>query len=122
MTAVALSVAVALASACGSTDARSDSTARVPPDRLEATLSGGGGPDFRLALDCAVADRAACAEVLSAIADAEGEEACAPAPAGDDGAILVSGTIGGERVESVVTRRTDCEIRTYDRVVAGLGL
>ena len=94
----------------------------VPPDRIFVTLRGGGAPDFRVQLDCAVADRDACIAVLGALEDAQNDEGCAPRPGGGGASLLVTGTIRGEDVRAVVPRRTSCEIRTYDRIVAGVGL
>lgn len=119
-----LSAAVVASAACGGGGgaASTGSAEPVPPDRLSATLSAAGVADFRLDLDCAVADREACAGILDAIAAAEDDEDCAAAPEDDDATILVSGTIGGDRVRALLSRRTDCEIRAYDGVVTALGL
>lgn len=119
-----LSAAVAVSAACGSGGATATgSTEPVAPDRLSVTLAAAGAAGFRLDLDCAVADRDACAGVLAAIAAAEDDERCAAAPDDDDDAtILVSGTIGGDRVRALLGRRTDCEIRAYDAVATALGL
>ena len=58
---------------------------RPPPDRLAVTLSSEAGPSFRVALDCAVADRTACADILEALAEGRDAETCAPiAPRGRD--------------------------------------
>lgn len=117
-----LSAAVVTSAACGGGGAATTgSTGSVPPDRLSATLAAAGASDFRLDLDCAVADRAACAGILEAIAAAEDDRECSPAP-DDDATILVSGTIGGDPVRALLGRRTDCEIRAYDAVVTALGL
>lgn len=114
-----LSVAVALAAGCGGSGSAPESTAAVPPDRLTATLTDGGAA-FAIDLDCAVADRRACSEVLTALGDAQADERCVPS-AGGTGSIAVDGTIDGDEVRALVTRRTDCEIRTYDRVLGALG-
>lgn len=118
----ALSAAVVLAgcSAAGDDDGRS--TAPVPPDRVFVTLRGGGAPDFRVQLDCAVADREACVAVLDALEDAQDERDCVPRPDGGGASVLVTGTIEGAEIRAVVPRRTSCEIRTYDRIVSGAGL
>lgn len=116
----AAAVVLAGCSAAGGGDGRS--TVPVPPDRIFVTLRGGGAPDFRVQLDCAVADRDACVAVLDALEDAQREEDCAPRPDGGGASLLVTGTIQGEEVRAVVARRTSCEIRTYDRVVSGAGL
>lgn len=97
------------------------STGPVPPDRLAVELRGGGYGAFRVDLDCAVVDRAACRRIIDAVGEAGRDETCAPAD--DDGRrIAITGTIDGRRVESVLRRRTDCEIRTYDAVTEALGL
>lgn len=120
---LALSAAVALAAGCGGGGGTAtDSTAPTPPDVLSVTLSGGGGPSLRFDLSCAVADRQACADVLSAVAEADRDDVCEPAPDGGDAVIDITGTIGGDPVSARVDRRTDCQIRAYDAVTAGLGL
>jgi hypothetical protein len=116
-----LSAAVAASAGCGGGGGAGTATEPVPPDRLSATLAAAGAADFRLDLDCAVADREACAGILEAIAAAEDDRECSPAPE-DDATILVSGTIAGDAVRALLGRRTDCEIRTYDAVVTALGL
>ena len=121
MPVVVLSVAVA-AAGCGGPGRDSGTTGPLPPDRLGVTLRGGGSPAFRVDLECAVADREACAGIIAALVDAQDQPTCAPAPEGGTGALTVSGTIGGRRVGSRVARRTDCEVRTYDRIIAALGL
>ena len=118
-----LSAAVVASAACGGGGtAGTGSTEPTPPDRLSATLAAAGAADFRLDLDCAVADRQACAEILDAIAAAEDDRECSPAPDDDDATILVSGTIDGDPVRALLGRRTDCEITAYDAVVTALGL
>jgi len=84
------------------------------------SFAAGDAGAFRVSLDCDVADREACAEVLDALADARDGERCAPI---EDGGrrISISGTIGGRRVVADVRRRTDCEARLYDRVSAAIG-
>ena len=120
MALVALSAAVAVAG-CGGERSSTEPTTRVSPDRLVITLRDGGGRPLRFDLDCAVADRDACSQILSAIRDAEGAEVCRAAPT-DASSLAVSGTIAGDRVRSLLSRRTDCEIRTYDRAIDALGL
>jgi hypothetical protein len=114
--------AVAVATGCGGGGSSTGSTGSVPPDRLAVTLQGGGAAAFRIDLDCAVADREACTSILTAISDAESQDHCTAAPQGGDASLFVSGTIGGDRVRSLITRRTDCEVRTYQRIITGLGL
>lgn len=117
-----LSAAVAVAAGCGGGGTATGPTEAVAPDRLAVTLSGGGGPDLRFDLECAVADRQACADVLAAIAEAEADDTCEPAPDEGDAAIAVRGTISGDRVSARIDRRTTCQIRAYDDVITGLGL
>ncbi len=113
-------MALAGCSGVGAGDGRS--TVRVPPDRIFVTLRGGGTPDFRVQLDCAVADHDACVAVLGALEDAQSDEGCVPRSDGGSASVLVAGTIGGREVRALVPRRTSCEIRTYDRIVSGAGL
>lgn len=117
---VVLSAAVAVG--CAGEGPSSRPTDPVPSDRLVVTLQDRGSGSFRLDLDCAVADRDACSAILSAIGDAEKDKVCQAAPSGGDASVAVSGTIGGDRVRSLLTRRTDCEIRAYDRTIDALGL
>ena len=120
---LALSAAVAIVAGCGGGgDAATGSTEAVPPDRLAVSLRGDAGPDIRFDLDCGVADRPACAAKLAAIGDADQDETCTAAAAESDARIVVTGTISGDRVSALLGRRTDCEIRVYDRVIDGLGL
>jgi hypothetical protein len=112
--AAAAAAALALAG-CGGGGGGGERTDRPPPDRLTVTLSSETGPSFRVALDCAVADRPACADILEALAEGRDAEACAPI-ARIGGRIVVRGTIGGEGVGAAIERRTDCEARLYDRV------
>ena len=114
--------AVVLAGCSAGGGADRPSTAPTPPDRLFVTLRGGGAPDFRVQLDCAVADRDACVAVLNGVEEAQEQEGCTPVPGAGDASVLVTGTIQGEEVRQLVTRRTTCERRTYDRVVSGAGL
>lgn len=86
------------------------------------TLGGGAAPVLRFDLECAVADRAACTDVLGALAEADADDTCEAAPDGGDAVIRVTGTISGERVSAEIDRRTDCQIRAYDAIIAGLGL
>jgi hypothetical protein len=115
-----LSVAVALAVACGG-GGRADTGPR-PPDRLTVRLVGGGWSQFRVDLDCAIADRAACRRVLDAAGAAGQGHACPPAGGDESGVILVDGTIAGHDVSAVFRRRTTCERQLYDRVIGALGL
>lgn len=92
----------------------------MPPDRLTVVVDGSGYTGFRLDLSCAIADRDACAAILEAAAAEDGPE-CEPLPA-DPARIVVSGTIDGEDVSSVLRRRTSCESERYDAVLAALGL
>jgi hypothetical protein len=116
----AAAVILAGCSADGGGDA--PSTRATPPDRLFVTLRGGGAPAFRVQLDCAVADRDACVAVLNAVEDAQEQDGCTPVPDAGDASVLVTGTIQGEEVRQLVTRRTTCEEQAYDRVVSGAGL
>lgn len=116
-----LSLAAALLAGCGAGDPAPRSTEPTPPDRLAVTVSGGGVPAFRIDLECAVADRDACVDVLAALTEAQSDDVCEPAPGGD-GVIDVTGTIGGDVVEQRIDRRTDCQVRAYDAIIAGLGL
>ena len=117
--AAAAAAAALVLAGCGAGGGGGERTDRPPPDRLAVTLSSEAGPSFRVALDCAVADRTACADILEALAEGRDAETCAPiAPAG--GRIVVRGTIGGEGVGAAIERRTDCEARLYDRVRAAL--
>ncbi len=117
-----MSAAVAVSAGCGGGGPSTTSTAATPPDRLAVTLSGGGGPPFRFELECAVADRGACTEVLGAVAVADADDTCEAAPDGGDAVIRVTGTISGTPVSAEIDRRTDCQIRAYEAIIAGLGL
>jgi hypothetical protein len=108
-----------LLAACGAGGGGGERTDRPPPDRLAVTLEPQGGASFRVALDCAVADRATCAEVLEALAEERDAETCSPLPPSGR-RIRVQGTIGGREVSAAIERRTDCEARLYDRVTAAL--
>ncbi|HTI32043.1 MAG TPA: hypothetical protein VL422_00100 [Miltoncostaea sp.] len=96
-------------------------TTPVPPDRLQVTAEGGGGGRFQVELDCAVADHAACAGVLAALASADDPQTCSPA-AGGDRRLVVVGTIDGDPIRTTVERRTDCEIAAYDAAARAAGL
>lgn len=108
-------VLAALALAGCGPGANADRTTPVPPDRLDVTLTSEAGPSFSVALDCDVADRSTCAEILDAVADERDAQTCEPiADAGQR--ILVRGSIGGADVAVTIERRTDCEARLYERV------
>ena len=109
-----------LAAACGG-GGGADRTGPPPPDRLTVTAEGGTAGPFRVDLDCAVADRDACAGVIAAVAAADDPAACSPADGGDR-RLQVRGTIDGEPVRAVVERRTDCEIAAYDAAARAAGL
>jgi hypothetical protein len=114
-----VSAAALLVAGCGGGGRDGTGTAPEPPDRLTVTFAAADGGAFRVTLDCAVADRDACAEVLEAVGDARDAERCSPID--DRGRrITITGTIGGQRVLVRVERRTDCEARLYDRVSAAL--
>ena len=55
----------------------------TPPDRLAVALRGGAYVAFRIDLDCAVADRDGCREIIDALRRSAEDETCVPA--GDDG-------------------------------------
>lgn len=87
----------------------------MPPSRLEVSLAAGEAGALRLRLDCEVADRAACSEVLAALRDPVDSEGCEPIR--DPGSrLVVTGRIEGEAVERLLRRQTDCEARVYDAV------
>lgn len=117
--AVALAAAALLAAACGGGGGDDQGTDATPRDALTLTLESEGGPAFRVALDCAVADLGACGEVLDAIAQERDAPECEPIPATGE-RIIVRGTIDGQEVAAALERRTDCEARLYDRVRAAL--
>jgi len=116
--AAATAAALVLAG-CGGGGGDGGETEREPPDRLAVTLSSETGPSFRVSLDCGVADRPACAEILDALREERDAERCEPIAA-TGARIVVRGTIGGEQVGAAIDRRTDCEARLYDRVRAAL--
>jgi len=118
--AAAAAAVVLIAAACGGGGA-AERTAATPPDRLAVTAEGGGSGPFRVDLDCAVADREACAGVIAAVAAADDPRTCSPADGGDR-RLQVEGTIEGEPIRAVVERRTDCEIAAYDAAVRAAGL
>ena len=111
---------LALAWGCGG-DGAAERTGPTPPDRLEVTLVGDTVGRFRVDLDCAVADRDACAGLIAALAAADDPLTCSPADGGDR-QLEVEGTIDGEPVRAVVARRTDCEIAAYDAAARAAGL
>ena len=87
----------------------------IPPDRLQVSLAAGDAGALVLRLDCEIADRDACAGIVAALRAGADSEPCRPTP--DTGSrIRVTGRIGGQRVDRVLTRQTDCEARLYDRV------
>jgi hypothetical protein len=114
---VVLSVAALLAAAGCNGSGEGDRTAPTPPDHLTITIAGPETGSLRVDLDCEVADQEACARVVRALRDANDDESCVPVP--DRGErITVAGRIGGRRFEAEARRRTDCEARVYDRLVA----
>jgi hypothetical protein len=113
-------VAAIVAAGCGGGGGGADRSDPPPPDRLTVRFTSGAGEAFRVSLDCGVADRAACSEILEAIAEERDAETCEPiAPTGER--IVVRGLIGGQEVGAAIARRTDCEARLFDRVSAALG-
>jgi hypothetical protein len=66
-----------------------------------------------------VADRRACAGVLRALRQEREGERCAPIR-DSGGAISITGSIEGRPVRAELRRRTDCEARRYDGVLAAL--
>jgi hypothetical protein len=117
----AVAAAVLLLAAACAGGGVAERTGPTPPDRLSVTAEGGSAGRFRVDLDCAVADREACAGVIAALAAADDPQTCSPAD--DDGRRLeVDGTIGGDPVRAVVKRRTDCEIAAYDAAARAAGL
>lgn len=85
------------------------------------TAEGGGLARFRVALECAVADRAVCADVIAGAASVDDPERCVPVDGGD-GSLTIEGTIDGTEIRAVLRRRTDCEMRAHDRVARAIGL
>ena len=87
----------------------------IPPNRLQVSLDAGETGAIVLRLDCEIADRDACAGIIAALREGADSERCAPIR--DSGSrIVVTGRIGGQAVDRVLRRRTDCEARLYDRV------
>jgi hypothetical protein len=117
--AAAAAAAALVLAGCGAGGGGADRTEQQPPDRLTVTFSFESGPSFRVSLDCGIADRTACAEILQALAEERDPERCVPIEASGS-RIVVRGTIGGEDVGAAIDRRTDCEARLYDRVRAAL--
>jgi len=117
-----LSIAALAVAGCGGAgDGGSSGTGPTPPDRLSVAIQGGGLGTFTIPLDCAIADRDACAGITNALGDAEDDPTCRAIP--DDGArITITGTLDGKKIESIVRRRTNCETRVYDEVVKSLAL
>ncbi len=117
-----LSIAALAVAGCGGGGGGGGSgTSPIPPDRLSVQIQGGGVGSFTIPLDCAIADRDACAGITKALGDAEDDPTCRATP--DDGArITITGTLDGKKIESIVRRRTNCETRVYDGVVHALGL
>jgi hypothetical protein len=118
--AAAVAAAVLLVAGCAG-GGTAERTGQTPPDRLSVTVDGGSAGPFRVDLDCAVADRDACAGVIAAVAGADDPGTCSPADGGDR-RLQVAGTIEGEPVRAVVERRTDCEIAAYDAAARAAGL
>jgi hypothetical protein len=118
--AAAAAVLLAVAVGCGR-EAAPERTGPTPPDRLSVTAEGGTAGRFRIDLDCAVADREACAGVVAAIVAADDPQTCSPADGGDR-VLRVAGTLDGEEVRVVLRRRTDCEIAAYDAAARAAGL
>ena len=116
---VILSIAALAVAACGGGDGGSSGTGPTPPDRLSIEIQGGGLGTFTIPLDCAIADRDACAGIINALGRADDDPTCRATP-DDGGRITVTGTLNGKKIESIVRRRTDCETRVYDDVVASL--
>lgn len=84
------------------------------------TIGEEGATAFRVPLDCDVADRAACAEIIAALRERAGRDSCGPG-GGGPGRLLVEGTIEGARVRGEADRATDCGERLYERVLDALG-
>lgn len=115
-----LSAVALLVSGCAGVAASTETTAPVPPSRLTVGLPAGDGGSFRVTLDCDIADRAACAAVLDAMAEARDAARCPPIA--DSGrSISISGRVDGTAVRAEIPRRTDCEARLYDRITRALG-
>ncbi|HET6689252.1 MAG TPA: hypothetical protein VFG74_00160 [Miltoncostaeaceae bacterium] len=121
MSAAAVVVAAVLLAAACTGGGAAERTGATPPDRLSVTVEGGSARPFRVDLDCAVADRDACAGVIAAAAAADDPGTCSPADGGDR-RLRVEGTIDGEPIRAVLERRTDCEIAAYDAAARAAGL
>ena len=117
---LAVVVGIAAAAGCGG-GGPPDATAPTPPDRLAVSAEGGGLGSFRVELECAIVERATCADIIEAVAAADDPERCAPLDGGD-ASLTVEGTIDGAEVRALLRRRTDCEARAYDRVAQAIGL
>jgi hypothetical protein len=108
---VAATVLLGVLAGCEGPEPRST----IPPNRLQVSLAAGDAGALRLRLDCEIADRDACAGIIAALREGIDSERCEPIP--DSGSrIVVTGRIGGQAVDRVLRRRTDCEARLYDRV------
>lgn len=116
---LAVAVSVAAGAGCGG-GSPSGSTVPTPPDRLAVSVGGGGLGSFRVDLECAIADRGVCADVIAAVAAADDPERCTPLDGGN-GSLTVEGSIDGAEVRTLLRRRTDCEVRAYDRVARAIG-
>ena len=96
---------------CGGSEPRSS----MPPNRLLVSLAAGEVGPLLMRLDCEIADNAACTGIIDALREGVSSERCQPIQ--DSGSrIEVTGMIGGQAVDRVLLRRTDCEARIYDRV------
>ena len=109
----------AVAAGCADGGA-AERTEPPPPSRLTVTIGDEGAEAFRVPLDCDVADRATCAEILAALRERAGRESCGPG-GGGPGRIVVEGTIEGARVRGEADRATDCGERLYEWVLDALG-
>jgi hypothetical protein len=106
--------AAALLGACAGCGG-SEPPSSVPPNRLEVSLAAGEAGPLLLRLDCEIADNAACRGIIDALRQHVDTEGCKPIQ--DSGSLIeVTGRIGGQAVDRVLRRRTDCEARIYDRV------
>ncbi len=121
MSAAATVAAVVLLAAACAGGGTAERTGATPPDRLSVTAEGGSAGPYSVVLDCAVADREACADVIAAVAAADDPRTCSPADGGDR-RLQVEGTLEGEPIRVVVERRTDCEIAAYDAAARAAGL
>jgi len=106
--------AAALLGACAGCEP-SEPPSSVPPNRLEVSLAAGEAGPLLLRLDCEIADNTACTEIIAALREGVDSEGCQAIR--DSGSrIEVTGRIGGQAVDRVLRRGTDCEARLYDRV------